>query len=88
MNYPTAEEVWETLELMALFADEDDSIWSLIYCLTHCRERDGRCKNPHEDWVKEFRKAQDYWRNQNKAPRDPTKKHDMVSPFHGRGTQG
>lgn len=82
-NFPTAEEVCETLELMALFADEDDSTWRhcWIYRFTHCRAAAKRCKNPHEDWVKEFRKAQHYIRNANKAPRDPTKIHDVENPF-------
>ncbi len=80
-NFPTAEEVCETLELMGLFSDEENSTWSLIYRLTHCRERDERCKNPHDDWVEEFHKAQHYILNQNKAPKDPTKIHDVVNPY-------
>jgi len=80
-NFPTAEEVCETIELMALFADEDDSTWNLLYRLTHCRKRDDRCKNHHEDWVEEFREAQAYVRNQNKAPQDPTKVRNIESSF-------
>ena len=75
---PTAEEVCRTIELMAMFADDDDKIMSLIYRMTHVREGDATCK--HDDWTEELRKHQAYWENVNKAPRDKTKLQDMEYP--------
>ena len=73
--YPTAEEVCEVIELMALIGDDADEnpFASLCYRMTHCREAQKRCGNAHEDWVAEFRQQQEYWRNANKPPSDPTK---------------
>jgi len=75
---PTAEEVCRTIELMTSLADEDDDNMNLLYKMTHVRE--GVQCNVHDNWVKEFRRHQEYWENANKAPSDETKIHDMEYP--------
>ena len=75
---PTAEEVCMMLELMSMFADEDDKIMSFIYRMTHVREGGADCE--HDGWVAEFRKHAEYWDNLNKAPADNTKRRDLEYP--------
>lgn len=85
---PTAEEICRTIELMSMYADEDDSeigkLYTFLYKITHCREGnhpfEDVCKNPHEDWIQEFRNHQEYWGNLNKAPGDKSKRKDLEEP--------
>jgi hypothetical protein len=75
---PSADEVCRMLELMSMFADEDDKSMSFVYRMTHIREGGASCE--HESWIAEFRKHAEYWENANKAPADNTKRQDLEYP--------
>ncbi len=77
MERPTAEEVCRTLAIMSMFADEDDQTMTLIYKMTYARDGGGNCP---EAWIKQFRMLQEYLENKNKAPGDPTKTPEGLSP--------
>ena len=66
LRRPTAEEVCKMLEIMSMFADDDNGVMSFIYRMTHIREGNSRCQ--HEDWVSEFHGHMKRLDDLNKAP--------------------
>ncbi|MGB5289552.1 MAG: hypothetical protein WBN42_13780, partial [Ignavibacteriaceae bacterium] len=67
MKRPTAEEVCRAIELMLTLSDDHSEELSKIYMMVHCREGMA-CRNPHEDWVRDFWKTSEELESANLPP--------------------
>ena len=79
-NRPNIKEpiAWKRLGSYIL-ESEDSIVGSKTYIFTHIREGNG-CDALHQDWIDNFWEWHDGVENDNKAPKDPTRKLDMKYP--------
>jgi hypothetical protein len=74
MDTTLAERVCKTLEGITMLEMNEDPFHSMVYRFCHIAR--GTCKNPHEDWVKEFEQVEAEVNEACASPTERRKKHE------------